>query len=153
MTLGTGGEIEPGEMPGGVGTTPFEADPFRLQPPPALVNPPTAPAGGDPPTGEQDPVGVRQEAAGRGGADTARRSAAERDARDLTVGRPLAATDQCRDGGDPVAGYSGSTQTLVAVSRLNVSSRSAARSRIVLPTPSTSSTTTRVPGTRFRSWR
>ena len=52
-----------------------------------------------------------------------------------------------------VAAYSGSTQTLVAVSRLNVSSRSAARSRIVLPTPSTSSTTTRVPGTRFRSWR
>src|ERR1700730_10741263 len=126
MTLGTGGEVEPGEMPGGVGTTPFEADPLRLQPPPALVNAPTAPAGGDPPTGKQDPVGVGQEAARRDGADQARPPAAERHARDLTLGRPLSATDQCRDGGDPIAAYSGSTQTLVAVSRLNVSSRSAA---------------------------
>lgn len=138
-------------MPGGVGTTCFEVDSFLLKPPPALVDPPAAPAWGDPPAGQQNPVGIGKEAARGSGADRACATPAERDARDLSISRPLAAADQGRNRGNPIAAYSGSTQTLVAVSRLSVTSRSAARSRIVLPTPSTSSSARRVPGTRFRS--
>jgi len=153
MSLEAGGQVEPGEVPGGVGAAPAEADPLVLQPPPALVDPAAVPAGRDPPAGEEDPVRVGKETARRGGSDNPRAPPAQRDVRDLTVGRPLATTDERRHRGNPVAGYSGSTQTLAAVSRLSVTSRSAARSRIVLPTPSTSSRARRVPGTRFRSWR
>ena len=89
----------------------------------------------------------------RGAADHACASPAKRHAGDLAVGRPLAPTDERGDRDDPIGAYSGSTQTLPAVSRLSVTSRSAALSLIVLPISSTSSRATRVPGTRFRSNR
>lgn len=140
-------------MPSRVGAALLEADTFRLQPPPALVDPAAVPARRDPAAGEEDPVRVCDQPPRRGAADHACASPAKRHAGDLAVGRPLAPTDERGDRDDPIGAYSGSTQTLPAVSRLSVTSRSAALSRIVLPTPSTSSSATRVPGTRFRSNR
>lgn len=140
-------------MPGGIGAAALKADPLRFQPPPALLDPAAVPAGGDSPAGEQDPMRVRESAARGGAPDNSRATASEGDARDFAVGRPLAPADERGYRRDPIAGYSGSTHTLAAVSRLSVTSRSAPLSRMVLPTLSISSKATRVPGTRFRSCR
>ena len=139
-------------MAGGVGTASGEADSLRFEPAPALVDPSAVPARRDPATGEKVAVGVFQPSPCGGAADDPGAPTTERNAGDLPVGRPLAPPDKRRHSRDPV-GYSGRTHTLPAVSRLRITSRSAAWRRIVLPTRSISNSAKRVPGTRFRSWR
>ena len=144
-------EVQPGEVPRRVGARPLEGDALRLQPASHLRRPARPAAGRDPARREEDPVGVGEQAAGRGAADHAGAAAAQRHPRDLAVGGPLAPPDQ---GGDPrYPAVWGSTHTLAAVSRPSASSRPEASSRRVPATRSSSWTRSRVPGTRLRSRR
>ncbi len=142
-------------MATGIGPAAGEANSLRLQPPPALIGAVPLTAGRDDSTREEDAVGVGERAPGGDAAHDPRARASEGDSGDLPVSGPLAGADQRGDGGDPSRpfDYSGSTQTLPAVSRLRVTSRSTALMRIVLPIRSTSTRVSRVPGTRFRSCR